>query len=609
MVNSRITSRLPAAARRSLALVGGAAPRELAAVAVLQVVGALCLVGQVLLLRRVLAAVLGSARQTLLGHIVAELVALAAVSAVSAVASGLAAERQRFIVERVRRHATQRILAVTSSVDLSAFETADFNDSLSRARQQALVRPPQVVAGLLGALGTLLSGIALTVTLAGLAPLLLPVIAMGVVPTLLLLRSNSRDLHAVDRRLATSDRERWYLEDILSSRGGAKEVRTFRLPSFLGPLHDELANARVEAYRSLIRRRSWRVSFVGALSALVTGAGVAVLVALVTSGRTTPATAATAALVATQLATTLRAAGGAAGQVYENSLFLAEVDAFFSAWPTTGGERRALPGGPVQLASLAVRNLSFTYPGTDREVLHDVSLDIPAGQVVAVIGENGSGKTTFTKLLTGLYRPGPGRLLWLGSETTDDASTVAPDSWRARFGVVFQDFVHYELSARLNVAVGRHDRSDDLAAVRRAAQLADADRFLMDLPDGYATLLSRAYAGGAELSLGQWQRLALARAFFSDAPVLVLDEPTSALDPRVEQELLRRVQALRGRKTVVLISHRLSSVRFADQIFVLRHGVLEEAGTHDELMAQKGHYAELFELQAAAYRAEAKDVP
>ena len=213
-----------------------------------------------------------------------------------------------------------------------------------------------------------------------------------------------------------------------------------------------------------------------------------------------------------------------------------------------------------------------------------------------------SGKTTLAKLLCGLYQPTDGTIRW--NET--EAASVAPADWRRRFGVVFQDFMRYELPARLNVAIGRHEAQADLESVRGAAQRADADGFLSGLVDGYETVLSRAFVGGAELSVGQWQRIALARAFFSDAPVLVLDEPTAALDPRVEQELLARVRSLPGDRTVLLISHRLLSVRFVDRILVLEDGVLIEEGGHDVLVAAGGHYADLFEIQAAAYRLAAR---
>jgi ABC-type multidrug transport system fused ATPase/permease subunit len=592
-----ITSRLQRALLRSLALVRAAAPRELKRIVFLQAVGTVCLVAQLFLLRRILNAVISAAGLGDVGRIAPELAGLAVVTTAGALASGLAAEQQRFVVELVRRHAMQRILAVTTAVELSEFETARFNDALARARQQALVRPPQVVAGLLGVAQAMLASVGLLVTLAAIAPVMLPVLAVGAVPTLVLLRRNSRDLHEVDRALTTTDRERWYLEEVLSSPAGAKESRTFRLPSLLGPMQAVLADRRVDAYRTLIARRSYRVGVAAVLGAVVTVGGLGILSALVLTGRMSAGNAAAAAVVVVQLNSTLRSAGGGAGAVYENSLFLAEVDEFVAMAPPKVPPPSP-PSAARPLGELRVDHLDFAYPGTARPVLRDVSLAIGGGQTVAIVGENGSGKTTLTKLLCGLYATTRETIHWDDEDIVD----VEPQKWRARFGVVFQDFMRYELSARLNIELGRHDAQPDLDAVRGAARLADADGFLGGLPAGYETVLSRAYAGGADLSLGQWQRVALARAFYSDAPILVLDEPTAALDPRVEQELLQRVRAFAGRKTVILVSHRLSSVRFADRIFVLREGVLVEQGSHDELLRERGHYADLFALQAAGYQ-------
>jgi ATP-binding cassette subfamily B protein len=594
-------ARVGRAVRGSLELVHAAAPRDLRAVAALQLVSAGCLVGQLLVLRALLTVVLKVDRADgVLGRLLPELLGLLVLTATGALATGLAAERQRLMVELVRREAMQRILAVTTTVALARYETGGFNNALSRARQQALVRPTQIVAGLLGAAQGVLASAALIVTLAAIAPVLLPVLLVGVVPTLFLLRRNSTDLHQVDRSLTTTDRQRWYLEDVLSTTGGAKESRVFGLPLLLGPMQRRLADDRVEAYRRLIRRRSWRVGLTAVLSAGALVLGLTLLGALVVTGRLTAAAAGAAGLVLQQLTGALRGVTGGVGAVLENRLFLAEVDSFTQMAPTSPPPTTR-PVPPDAPAELVLDHVSFCYPGTDRPVLRDVSLGIGAGKVVAVVGENGSGKTSFAKLLCGLYAPTSGSVLWGGT----DATEVDEHDWRARFSVVFQDFARYELSARLNVAVGRHDQADDLAGIRAAAALSDADEFLSRLEDGYETTLSRAYAGGAELSVGQWQRLALARAFFSDAPVLVLDEPTSALDPRVEQELLHQVTTMSGSRTVVLISHRLSSVRFADQIFVLRRGELIESGDHDQLITSGGHYADLFDVQAAAYRGPA----
>jgi ATP-binding cassette subfamily B protein len=226
-----------------------------------------------------------------------------------------------------------------------------------------------------------------------------------------------------------------------------------------------------------------------------------------------------------------------------------------------------------------------------------VSLRIRAGEVVALVGENGSGKTTLAKLLACLYTPSQGHIRWDGT----DAGEVDRDELRRAVAVIFQDFLHYHLPARDNIGLGRHEAVDDLDAIRRAAVQADADGFVEALPDGYGTMLGPEFLAGTDLSIGQWQRMALARAFFRDAPFVILDEPTAALDPRAEHELFKRIRVLLAERTVLLISHRFSSVRSADRIYVLDGGRIVESGTHEQLMDHQGPYAELFTLQASAY--------
>jgi ATP-binding cassette subfamily B protein len=217
--------------------------------------------------------------------------------------------------------------------------------------------------------------------------------------------------------------------------------------------------------------------------------------------------------------------------------------------------------------------------------------------VIALVGENGSGKTTLAKMLAGLYRPERGRITW----DDTDLAEVDADELRRSVAVIFQDFERYLLPARENVGLGRHERVHAFEEIVEAARRADADDFLANLPEGYETMLGREFAGGYDLSIGQWQRVALARAFFRDAPFVILDEPTAALDARAESRLFERMRELLEGRSVVLISHRFSSVRSADRIYVLHEGRVVEEGSHDELMAADGLYAELFGLQARAY--------
>ena len=249
--------------------------------------------------------------------------------------------------------------------------------------------------------------------------------------------------------------------------------------------------------------------------------------------------------------------------------------------------------GPIE-----AEGVTFSYPGSARVALRGVSLRIEPGEVVALVGANGSGKTTLAKLLAGLYLPSEGRVCWDGRDTRD----VDRRELLAHTAVVFRDFIQYALSAGDNIALGRHERADDTAAIVQAAERAGADKDIAGLPEGYETLLGPAFVDGTDLSTGQWQRVALARTFFRDAPLVILDEPTAALDAKAEHELFARIGELFADRSVLLISHRFSTVRSADRIYVLDKGCLVESGTHEQLIAARRTYAELFSLQASPYQ-------
>jgi ATP-binding cassette subfamily B protein len=281
--------------------------------------------------------------------------------------------------------------------------------------------------------------------------------------------------------------------------------------------------------------------------------------------------------------------------LYEAVLFVRDYDSFLALAPAVAAAPRA--PAPRSFSRLEVDDVSFAYPEAATPALSGVSIEVRAGEIIALVGENGSGKTTLAKILAGLYNPERGAVRWDGV----DVSKVDRDELRRSIAVIFQDFERYLLTARENVGLGRAEHVDDAEAVAAAALRADAHGFLAALPDGYETMLGREWLGGYDLSIGQWQRVALARAFFRDAPFVILDEPTAALDPRAESALFDRMRQLLDGRSVVLISHRFSSVRSADRIYVLQHGKVTEQGTHAELMERRGHYAELFTLQARAY--------
>jgi ATP-binding cassette subfamily B protein len=324
---------------------------------------------------------------------------------------------------------------------------------------------------------------------------------------------------------------------------------------------------------------------------------VLVAVAWMTLNRGVPlASAGVAMLGAAVVGQRLASLGRSAGSLTESARHLDDFLTFDALLPQV---RAARPTGPAPTGfdTLTATNVTFRYPAATAPALCGVSLEIRTGEVVALVGENGSGKTTLAKVLAGLYRPDEGTVRWDGV----DMSTVDPDAWRDRVAVIFQDFERFRLTARENIGFGRLAAIDDDAAIRAAARQAGAAEFVEELPDGYDTPLGPEFTGGTDLSVGQWQRVALARAFFRGAPVVILDEPTAALDPRGEQELFDRIRTLLAGRTVLLISHRFSSVRSADRIYVLDHGEVVESGDHQSLMAVGGLYAELFTLQAAAF--------
>ncbi|MDQ3972883.1 MAG: ABC transporter ATP-binding protein/permease, partial [Actinomycetota bacterium] len=454
----------------------------------------------------------------------------------------------------------------------------------------------QAVQGLLGLAGGGLGAAGTVVALSALQPLLVPLALAGAVPLWMAAAKSGQVFFRFAYELTPADRRRQYLYGLLTGKEPAKEVRAFGLVGLLRDRHRRLYDQRIAELRRTARRRM-RLSLLGSLGmSAVLGAAVGGLVAMALGGRISLAEAGAATGAVFVLGERLMGAAISAGQLYEAAPFIEDFLSFLALKPTAEA-RRSVQAAPRGFSRLVAERLSFTYPSGQCPALCDVSLEIRGGEVVALVGENGSGKTTLAKLLSRLYLPQSGRILWDGTDT----ATVDADDLRRSVAVIFQDFAHYTLPARDNIGLGRPERIDDLDGIVAAAAQAGADELLARLPDGYETLLGPEFEGGTDLSVGQWQRLALARAFFRDAPFVILDEPTAALDARAEQELFARIRTLLGGRTALLISHRFSSVRCADRIYVLQAGRVVEAGSHAELVARGGLYAELFGLQAAAY--------
>jgi ATP-binding cassette, subfamily B, bacterial len=512
-------------------------------------------------------------------------------------------EQQRTLGEHVQKYTTGRVLQVSTKVDLIEYDRPGFYDRLQRARVNASVRPLQIANGIIGLIGSGVTVVAVGATLLLIEPVIVMLLVVGGIPSLFLNRLSSRVVHAFSVRQTPNDRRRGYLYQILSRKEEAQEVRAFGSADHLRTEHDRLFDERIADLRGTVRKRMLYGLINGIVAAGVTVGSMVLLLAFVRIGRITVSDAAVAVGAVVLLAGQIRGLTGSTGSLYEGALFLEDFTDFVAIERHESMRTRSHrgPDDPGKLGALQrieLDDVSFVYPSRNEPSLEGISLTIDHGEVLALVGENGSGKTTLAKLLAGLYRPSAGTIRWNGMVMADiDLADV-----RSQVAVIFQDFARYFLTAQENVAISRVSKIDSLALVREAASRAGADAFLSALPNGYRSLLGPTFVGGSDLSIGQWQRVALARAYFRDSPVLILDEPTASLDPRGEYEIFQQVRRLAEGHTVVLISHRFSSVRAADRILVLEGGRIVEEGGHDALLARDGLYAELFRLQAEGYR-------
>jgi ATP-binding cassette, subfamily B, bacterial len=491
----------------------------------------------------------------------------------------------------------------SATLDLEQFEDAELYDKLERARRQTV--------GRIGLFTLLLASIQDAITLATLGaalavyvPWLLLLLVVAVLPSLLGETHFASLGYSLLYSWTPERRQLDYLRYIGASDISAKELKLFGLSDFLVGRYDRLSQEFYEANKALAVRRSVVSSLLAGVGTLGYYAAYAVIIYLTVIGYRSPAGLFTIGVL-TFLAGSFRQSRDviqrillSLSQVYEQALYLDDLFSFLALEPRIQRrpEARQIPV-PIR-TGFVFENVGFRYPGSETWAVRGLDFALAPGERLALVGENGAGKTTLVKLLARLYDPSEGRILLDGV----DLREYDVESLRRNVGVIFQDFVRYDFLLRENIAVGNIDRLEDTPAIEGAAQRSLADSVAARLGGGYAQMLGRRFDGGVDLSGGEWQKVALARAYMRDAQLLILDEPTAALDARAEYEVFLRFSELTQGRMAVLISHRFSTVRMADRILVLQGGKLVEQGTHEALVGQGGLYAELFQLQAAGYR-------
>ena len=501
------------------------------------------------------------------------------------------------LAERFSISTSVRLMEHAATLDLQDFEDSESQDKLERARRQASGRMA-LMSQLFSQAQDAITILSLAAGLALFTPWLILLLLAALVPAFLGEAHFSAQGYALAYTRTADQRTLDYLRRTGASAETAKEVKIFGLHAFLIDRYRQLAGSYYRATRALAVRRAGWGTLLTTIGTLGYYGAFAYLSWRTVAGDFSIGDLTFGAASFRRLRGLLEGLLAGFSQLAGQALYLDDLFSFFELTPAIRSPENPRPFPTPIRQGFVFEDVGFCYPGSETWAVRHMDFTLRAGEVLALVGENGAGKTTLVKLLTRLYDPNEGRILLDGH----DLREYDLDAVRANLGVIFQDFVRYDLTAAENIAVGRMSQRDDRARIEAAAQRSLADEVVRRLPKGYDQVLGRRFRGAVDLSGGEWQKLALARAYMRDAQLLVLDEPTAALDARAEFEVFQRFKELMHGKTGVLISHRFSSVRMADRILVLVDGTVEAAGTHEELLAQHGRYAELFELQAAGYR-------
>jgi len=499
--------------------------------------------------------------------------------------------------ERFSTETSLRLMEHAATLDLEDFEDSELQDRLERARRQAAGRT-SLIGQLMGQAQDVVTVVSFAAGLLVYAPWLIVLLAIALLPAFVGEAHFNAQAYSLNFARTPERRELDYVRQTGASAETAKEVKIFGLNRFLIERYRMLAESFFDANRRIALRRAGWGSVLSAIGTVAYYVAYAYIVWRTLHGDFSIGDLTFLAGSFRRLRNLLEGLLLGFSQVAGQALYLDDLFSFFEIQPEIVQPPNARPFPAAIREGFTFESVGFRYPGAERWAVRRLGFTLRAGEILALVGENGAGKTTLVKLLARLYDPDEGRILLDGHDLREyDLFAL-----RANIGVIFQDFVRYHFSAADNIAVGRIEARDDRPRIVAAAERSMADEFIRKLPARYEQVLGKRFRTGIDVSGGEWQKIAIARAYMRDAQVLILDEPTAALDARAEYEVFRRFKEMSRGKTVVLISHRFSSVRMADRIIVLADGSIEASGTHEQLLAQGGRYAELFELQAAGYR-------
>lgn len=608
-----MTAKMPERAKRPLirtlrsasALVWSAAPRELALMTGTQIISAIGVMLQLLLARELLIDVTETEPGAIeFSDVLPVLIALGAVRIVVSLVAELRSEIRLVAYDRITAAAAADLYEVATSVELGSFDDADFHDRLQRAYRNVDRRIWSAVWSLVSLVSSVATLSVLVIVVITLAPLVLVFAVIAAAPLWWVRRKNNEASYAFAYEQTPEDRERNYIENILVSRDAAAEIRALELGPTLIERVKALYQRRIEKTQQLIKNRFPWSAGATVTSNLIAVGSIGLLVALIIDESVSVADGGVAILALQQAASRLTSMSEAIGSLSGAAMFLDDYETFIRGELEASDHDAAQsaatapsPSSEMSLESVEMRNVTFTYPGMPAPVLKDVSLSVGKGELVALVGVNGSGKTTISKLLGGLYPADDGTITW----TTSDGAVRDREAIRPLVGNVFQHFLRLDMSAGENVTFGDVRREWAAPSVWEALDSAGLDDVIRAHPAQLDGRLGRSFQDGQDLSAGQWQRMSIARAFYRDAPLLILDEPTAAVDAEAEADVFEVIRQLQRDRAVLLITHRMATVKEADRIYVMEHGRVIEQGRHDDLLDLGGVYAHLYKIQASSY--------